>query len=77
MKLPEIFKNKININSNKKISIEKEEKEDLENLPKKVQIIFKNNTKKEYTIVYKTTHYLITNNNNIIHISDIKEIKKT
>lgn len=76
MKLPEIFKNKIDTNSNKKISINNQEKVDLNALPQRVQLIYKDNTKENYTIIYKTTNYLISSNNNVIHINDIKEIKK-
>ena len=61
---------------NKRISINNNEKVDLNNLPQKVQITFKDNTIKDYTIIDKTTNYLISSNNNVIHIKDIKEIKK-
>ena len=80
MKLPEIFKNKIeNNNSNNKIFIVKDNDEDEDifaKLPVKVKLTTKDNIEEVCTIVAKTKHYLITSNNNVIYIKDFISIKK-
>ena len=82
MKLPEIFKNKLenNINNNKKVFMgEMEDNNDsniFEKLPVKVRIKTKSQGEANITIVGKTKNYLITKNRNVIYINDIEEIKK-
>lgn len=86
MKLPEIFKNKLdeNINNNEKtyISSSKEEKLEVENgdllnsLPVKVRITTSKYKNELITIVGRTKNYIITKNRDVIYIDDIKEIKK-
>ena len=84
MKLPEIFKNKLDetINNNERtfISFSKEEKKDnkediLNNLPVYVKLKTKDKTITT-TIVGKTKNYIITKDRHVIEINDIKDIKK-
>ena len=81
MKLPEIFKNKLDerINNNKRIFIGEadNQSEDIFNkLPVRVKLITNKGDKITCTIVGKTTNYLITKNRNVIYMNDIKEIKR-
>lgn len=79
MKLPEIFKNKINTsNNNKEVFIgEFSENEDIfAKLPIKVKITTKKDELVITTIIGKTKNYLITKNRNVIYINDIKQIEK-
>lgn len=86
MKLPEIFKNKLdeNINNNEKtyISSNKEERLEVENedllnsLPVKVRITTSKYENELITIVGRTKNYIITKNRDVIYIKDIKDIKK-
>ena len=80
MKLPEIFKNKINTsNNNKEVFIgEFSENEDIfAKLPVNVKITTKKDELVITTIIGKTKNYLITKNRNVIYINDIKQIEKT
>ena len=78
MKLPEIFKNKIELNNNKEIFIgDFNDNEDIfSKLPVKVKITTKKDELVITTIVGKTKNYLITKNRNVIYINDIKSIEK-
>jgi len=85
MKLPEIFKNKLegNINNNVKTfigSYDKEtvnSKEDIfKELPVKVKITTIKGKEITDVVVGKTKNYIITNSRNVIYINDIKDIRK-
>lgn len=82
MKLPEIFKNKLdnNIDNNKKIFMgevnNENEKDLLSKLPVKIKIKTKTGEETTSIIVGKTKNYLITKNRNVIYIKDIEEMKK-
>lgn len=77
MKLPEIFKNKLNnIHNNKNIYIGKEESNPLDSLPAKVIITDKNGESFKTTITNRTINYLITKDQKVLSLQDIKEIKK-
>ena len=80
MKLPEIFKNKINVNNEKTFIGKNEKKESLEDYLKDLQttlIITTNKYKEEpLIIVGRTKNYIITKTRDVIFIKDIKNIKK-
>ena len=82
MKLPEIFKNKLNdnINNNERIFVEssshKDNEEFLDKLPVKVKIKTIDDKEIITTIVGKTKNYLITKNRDVFYINDLKDIKK-
>ena len=83
MKLPEIYKNKIdeNINNNTRNYVKKnnEQPESIEEilkaLPVTVYILLKN---REFTatIIDRTENYIITKNRDVLYIKDIIKIKK-
>ena len=80
MKLPEIFKNKIddNINNTERLfmgEFEKDKQNIFDKLPVKVKLIT-NKGEVTCTIVGKTKNYIIAKNGNVIYINDIKEIKR-
>ncbi len=81
MKLPEIFKNKLDdsINNNEKIYMSNRESNNediLANLP--VQVILSTNKYQDtkVTIIGKTKNYLITRGGETIYIKDIIALKK-
>ncbi len=80
MKLPEIFKNKINVNNEKTFIGKNEKKESLEDYLKDLPttlIITTNKYKEEpLIIVGRTKNYIITKTRDVIFIKDIKNIKK-
>ena len=83
MKLPELFKNKLDdkITNKKEIFISskiKEEREEdiLDNLPVDVIITSKRYKNLKATVVGKTENYIITKNREVIAKEDIKKIKK-
>lgn len=78
MNLPEIFKNKINIDKKENIyrgSFNNNDDDLLDNLPVNVTITTNKNIFNT-TIVNKTTNYLITIDKRVIYIGDIKDIKR-
>jgi hypothetical protein len=82
MKLPEIFKNKIdeNLDNNTRTfrgnATETPKEDILDNLPVKVIINQTNGKEIKTTVVGRTKNYIITKNRDVISINDIKEIKK-
>lgn len=82
MKLPEIFKNKLNdnINTERTFIGKSEKKESLEsylkNLPVTLIITTNKYQEEPLIIVGKTKNYLITKTRDVIFIKDIKNIKK-
>ena len=81
MKLPEIFKNKLddNINQSRKVymgEIDNNPEELFRKFPVKVTMVTKNDEIVNSIIVGKTENYLITKNRNVIYLKDLKEIKK-
>ena len=81
MKLPEIFKNKINNDIKEKTFIGKSEKKEsleeyLKDLPTTLIITTNKYTEEPLTIVGRTKNYIITKTRDVIFIKDIKNIKK-
>ncbi len=83
MKLPEIFKNKLNdnVNNNKKLFISMDNDNTNNNdifisFPVKLKLTYFNGEEVTSIIVGKTKNYLITKNRNVIYLKDLKEIKK-
>ena len=81
MKLPEIFKNKLDnsVNNNEKVfmgEIEDRKQSIFDKLPVKVKLLTNKEEELICTIVGKTQNYLITKNRNVIYLKDIKEIKR-
>ena len=77
MKLPNIFKNKLNnLNNNKKIFIGNKESNPLDNLPSKVSITTKEGESFKTTIINRTQNYLITKDRRVLSLKDILENKK-
>ena len=75
MELPEIFKNKININKDDKYYRGSFEKANELNLPAKVKIRYQNH---EFTttIVNMTNNYYITKDGNVLYKEDVTIISQ-